>query len=191
MLPIVFFYSLPNIERKKTWRFEFFFMCYSWCKILENVHLIDNLFNFKDRCYQPTHQTLNYLVKWHNLYRGTMYNDICCRVSIPVLIESVTILIERIPMFIWCILILIELSLCLLGVFRYLLEVSLFLLTMYIYLLTVSSRCLDTWKTSIHFLSWTATRINYHVVVGQYELSGSKLLCAIFDFDFSAFVYFP
>jgi hypothetical protein len=49
-------------------------MCYSWCKILENVHLIENLFNFKDRCYQPTHQTLNYLVKWHNLYRGTMYN---------------------------------------------------------------------------------------------------------------------
>jgi hypothetical protein len=60
--------------KKKNWCFEFFSMCYSWCKILENVHLIENLFNFKDRCYQPTHQTLNYLVKWHNLYRGTMYN---------------------------------------------------------------------------------------------------------------------
>jgi hypothetical protein len=130
MLPIAFFCSLPNtnIERTNNWFFDFFSMCYSGCKILENVHLIENLFNFKDRCYQPTHQTLNYLVKWHNLYRGTIYNDICCRVSIPVHIESVTILIERIPMFIWCILILIELSLCLLGVFRYLLEVSLFLI---------------------------------------------------------------
>ena len=76
MLPIAFFCSLPNtnIERTNNWFFDFFSMCYSWCKILENVHLIENLFNFKDRCYQPTHQTLNYLVKWHNLYRGTMYN---------------------------------------------------------------------------------------------------------------------
>ena len=62
----------------------------------------------RDRCFLPTHQALNYSVKRYNLYRGTMYNDICCQVSIPVLIESVTILIERIPMFIWCILILIE-----------------------------------------------------------------------------------
>ena len=145
----------------------------------------------RDRCYQPTHQALNYSVKWHNLYRGTMYNDICCQVIVPVFIENVTILIERIPMFIWCILILIELSLCLLGVFRYLLEVSLFLLTIYRYLLTVFSSFLDAWKTSIHFLSWTATRINYHVLVGQYEMSGSKLQCAIFYFDFSDFVYFP
>jgi hypothetical protein len=33
--------------------------------------------------------------------------------------------------------------------------------------------------------------INYHVLVGQHEMSGSKLQCAIFYFDFSDFVYFP
>jgi len=143
----------------------------------------------RDRCFQPTHQTLNYSVKRHKLYRGTMYNDICYQVSIPILIESATILIEGIPMFSWCILILIERITMFIGCIPILIG-SIPILIDNVQILINCILEVHEKHSSIFFHEWPLI-INYHVLVGQYEMSGSKLLCAVFYFDFSDFVYFP